>query len=118
MCLNNKYRFACSIEGSEGTFPACICGEGKVYVPAKDECVVIDKSKCPAGAKKVGNKCVCETINEFKYEFDEIFWICRPWYIPTTPKPTEKPCPPHQHYYGDKCVWDKCPSGYESKTGI
>lgn len=106
-------------KGSEGTFPACICGEGKVYVPERDECVEIDRTKCPAGSKQVNNKCVCENVNEFKYEFDEIFWICRPWYIPTTRAPTTpKPCPIHQHNVAGVCEWDACPVGYLSKTGV
>lgn len=68
------------LKGSEGEFPSCICPEGKIYVHELDECVEVDRSKCPLGSKKVDNKCVCENVNEFKYEFDEIFWICRPWY--------------------------------------
>lgn len=103
-------------QGSEGQFPSCVCGEGKVYVHERDECVAVDKSKCPPGAKKVNNKCVCETVNEYKYEFDEIFWICRPWYIPTTETPLP-PCPPHQHRVGNVCEWERCPAGHESKTG-
>lgn len=103
-------------KGSEGTFPACICGEGKVYVPEKDECVFVDRSQCPAGSRKVNNKCVCDNVNEFKYELDEIFWICRPWYIPTTNAPPT-PCQTHQHRVGDKCEWDRCPVEYTSKTG-
>lgn len=109
--------FTSAIKGSEGQFPACLCGEGKVYVHERDECVVIDRSQCPVGSRKVNNKCICDSINDFKYEFDEIFWICRPWYIPTTPAPP-KPCPAHQHRVGDSCEWDRCPSAYESKTGV
>lgn len=87
-----------------------------MYVPDRDECIEIDRSQCPTGSKKVNNNCVCENVNEFKYEFDEIFWICRPWYIPT-PAPVRKPCPAHKHYVGDICEWDRCPAGYLSKTG-
>lgn len=99
-----------TLKGSEGTFPACICGDGKVYVPERDECVVVDTSLCPIGAKKVNNKCVCDNVNEFKYEFDEIFWICRPWYLPTTHAP--RTCPSHQHMVDGICEWDHCPTGY------
>lgn len=66
--------------GSDGHFPNCICKDGKVYVPQTSECVEVDKTKCPSGSKKVNNKCVCDHRNGFKYEFDDIFWICRPWY--------------------------------------
>lgn len=105
------------LKGSEGNFPSCICGNNKVYVPERDACVEINRSICPVGSKKVNNKCVCETVNEFKYEFDDIFWICRPWYLPTSTTTTPKPCPAHQHRVGDVCEWDHCPVGYLSKTG-
>ncbi|XP_031623792.1 spore coat protein SP65-like [Contarinia nasturtii] len=104
-------------KGMDGHFPNCICKDGKVFVPKTSECVPVDKSQCPNGSKKVDNKCVCEHRNGFKYEFDEIFWICRPWYIPTT-TPAPQACPtPHQHLVGDKCEWDRCPAGYTSETG-
>lgn len=106
------------LKGSEGSFPACVCGDGKVYVAERDECVAVDRSHCPDGSEKVNNKCVCADVNGFKYEFDEIFWICRPWYIPTTHAPaTPKPCPLHQYREGDECVWQRCPVGYVSETG-
>lgn len=73
----------------------------------------MDKSICPTGASKVNNKCVCAHKNGFKYEFDEIFWICRPWYLPTAPPPTPPPCPTHQHKSSAGiCEWDHCPAGY------
>lgn len=88
-----------------------------MYNLERDECVAVDRTKCPAGSKKVNNKCVCETINEYKYEFDDIFWICRPWYIPTTEAPLS-PCPPNHHRsQNGTCIWDRCPPGHESKTG-
>lgn len=87
-----------------------------MYVPQRDECVVVDRTQCPVGSRKVNNKCVCDNVNDFKYELDEIFWICRPWYIPTT-RPPPTPCPSYQHRVGDRCEWDRCPAGYISKSG-
>lgn len=87
-----------------------------MFVPKTGECVEVDKSTCPLGASKVNNKCVCEHKHGFKYEFDDIFWICRPWYLPTSTVPPQV-CPPHQHLVGDICEWDRCPAGYTSKSG-
>lgn len=67
--------------GVEGEFPNCACKNGLVFVPKTGECVTVDKSQCPIGSKSVNNKCACEHRNGFKYEFDDIFWICRPWYL-------------------------------------
>lgn len=102
-------------KNSEGSFPSCICGGGKVYVPEIDECVNVDRTICPHGARKLNQKCVCDDVDDYKYEFDEIFWICRPWYIPTTHAP--KQCPTHQSGIHPHCEWDKCSAGYTSENG-
>lgn len=81
--INVDFLLAKCPKGSDPSseFPACICPQGKVYVADRDECVLVDRSQCPKGSKRVNEKCVCERVNDLKYEFDEIFWICRPWYL-------------------------------------
>lgn len=118
-----EFKEVCPI-GSEGVYPHCVCTEGKVYDAFRDACVNVDRSKCPQGSSNVNGKCICENVGDYKYEMDEIFWICRPWYIPTTStttstttiRPTyttpQPRCPYHQSGEYPNCVWDPCPRGY------
>lgn len=109
--------------GSEGIYPHCVCTQGKVYDAIKDVCIESDRSICPKGAVKVNDKCVCENdINGYEYVLDEVFWICRPWYLQTstttTSTTTHRPvtysprCPYHQSGEYPNCNWDPCPIGY------
>lgn len=110
--------------GSEGTYPHCVCTHGKVYDAIKDACIESDRSVCPKGAVIVNDKCVCENdVNGYEYVLDEVFWICRPWYLQTstttsTSTTTHRPvtynprCPYHQSGEYPHCNWDPCPIGY------
>lgn len=109
--------------GSEGTYPHCVCTQGKVYDARRDACVDSDRTQCPRGAELVNGKCKCNDIDGYKYEMDDIFWICRPWYIQTTTTTTTSTtprttttiaprCPYHQSGIYPNCVWDPCPRGH------
>lgn len=97
-------KLICILE--KGTFPNCVCSDGKIYDHKHSVCLEIDRSKCPKRSSGYPN-CKCEE----GYQLDDIHWYCRPWYLETTTKiyKTYPTCQEYYHWNGTECTRKHCP---------